>query len=153
MEQKKKKDNKVVQIKKYLENLINYSKGAEQNFIISQLIKSVHLFKKATSKEPFSESLNFKDLLETDKWWGLKEVYISPISYKNNVIELPEVLSKMINDNIAVIGKIIIKFFEANKEFIENPIFSFFRLDLQQELASEMFSKHYDLLKSYSLMR
>lgn len=48
-----------------------------------------------------------------------------------------------------VIGKIIIKFFEANKEFIENPIFSFFRLNLQQELASEMFSKHYDLLESY----
>lgn len=55
----------------------------------------------------------------------------------------------MINYNIGVVGKIIIKFFKANKEFIENPIYSFFRLNLQQELASEMFSKHYDLLKSY----
>ena len=142
------KDKKITGIKKYLEDLMERSKDAEK-LVISQLIKSVHLFKKATSEEPFSESLNLKDLLGTDKWWGLKEVYISPISYKKSVIELPEVLAKMINYNIGVVGKIIIKFFEANKEFIENPIYSFFRLNLQQELASEMFSKHYDLLKSY----
>ncbi|WP_187145741.1 hypothetical protein [Rickettsia bellii] len=142
------KNNKITGIKKYLEDLIKSSKDAEK-LVISQLIKSVHLFKKANFEEVFSESLNLKDLLKTDKWWGLKEVYISPISYKENIIELPEVLAKMIKYNIEVVGKIIIKFFEANKEFIEDPIYSFFSLNLQQELASEMFSKHYDLLERY----
>ncbi|HJD61312.1 MAG TPA: hypothetical protein LFW14_05260 [Rickettsia endosymbiont of Degeeriella rufa] len=87
----------------------------QKKFVISQLIKSVHLLKKATFEQPFSDSLNLKDLLETDKWWGLKEVYISPISYKKNVIELPEVLAKMINYNIEVVGKIIIKFLKLIK--------------------------------------
>lgn len=147
-ETEEKRNNKITKIKKHLESL----KNAEQNFIISQLVKSIHLFKKAIYEEPFLETLKIQDLVganNNSKWSTLKEIYIAPFLYEYYETTLLKVLSELIDENITVISKIIKRFFEANKNFIIDPIFSFYKLDLQQELTSEMFSTHYNLLKDY----
>lgn len=155
-------ENKINTIKIELTSLYNSLDDENQKFIISQLSNSIHLFKKASLTEPFSEKLNLENLVynnklvnnsgnltDNDKWSTLKEIYIKSYLYQPTEVILPKVLSDLINENISVIGEIIIKFFQINKNFITNPFFAFYKLDLRQELTSEIFSKHYDLLKDY----